>query len=146
MQNLNRMQAERAKKAPYCITMLLTPDYGERAKGKPEAPKAQTPHHCTSRSCASSSETAARGYKIPHPTTEGPRTREPRAIRGWGGIGHIAQIPDPNPDGPVLRRGPPTIRILKPNRPINSHFFSVAVTSRCRAATGDLPVRILSAE
>ena len=35
------------KMAPYCITMLLTPDYGERAKGKPEAPKAQTPYYCT---------------------------------------------------------------------------------------------------
>ena len=33
--------------APYCITMQLTPDYGRRAKGKPEAPKAQTPHYCT---------------------------------------------------------------------------------------------------
>jgi hypothetical protein len=39
--------------APYCITMLLTPDYGEGAKGKPEAPKARTPHYCTGQSRAS---------------------------------------------------------------------------------------------
>ena len=58
--------------APYCITMLLTPDYGERAKGKPEAPKAQTPYYCTSRSRASRSLTAPKGYKIPHLSTKGP--------------------------------------------------------------------------
>ena len=33
--------------ALYCISMQLTLDYGERSKGMPKAPKAQTPHHCT---------------------------------------------------------------------------------------------------
>ena len=77
VQRRNKLRRKGQRMAPYCITMLLTPDYGETAKGKPEAPKAQTPHHCTGQSRASSSVTAPNWYKIPHLSTEDPCTQGP---------------------------------------------------------------------
>ena len=76
--------------APYCITMLLTTDYGGRTKGRPKAPKVQTPHYCTGQGRASNWLTAPIGYKIPHsstgdPCTQGPGLQDPR---GDGGQRH----------------------------------------------------------
>ena len=109
MQNLNRMQAERARKAPYCITMLLTPDYRERAKGKPEAPKAQTLYYCTGRSRASSSETAPKGYKIPHLSTRRPLHSGPRVHSDpRGTAGHVVRhLPKDSRVTGACRQGSP---------------------------------------
>ena len=70
--------------------MLLTTDYGGRTKGRPKAPKVQTPHYCTGQGRASNWLTAPIGYKIPHsstgdPCTQGPGLQDPR---GDGGQRH----------------------------------------------------------
>ena len=50
-----------------CLQQTMERELRESQK----APKAQTPHHCTGRSRASSSLTAPKGYKIPHSLTRG---------------------------------------------------------------------------
>ena len=76
--------------APYCITMLLTLDYGETAKGKPEAPKAQTPYYCTGQSRASSSENSTqRVQDSPSVNKKTPALRAPDSkLQGEKGGAH----------------------------------------------------------
>ena len=128
------------KMAPYCITMLLTPDYGEGAKGKPEAPKARTPHYCTGQSRASrlvnntqrvqdspfdNKKTPMLGPGPTSPEGEG-QAHRPTRPSGLGVTG-------------ATGRGPPTIRILKPIRSQNSEIPIRVVTSGCTASTS--PIR-----
>ena len=62
---------ECTKVHPTASKCSLLQDSRERAKGKPEAPKAQSPHYCTGQGRASRSLTVPRGYKVPHPKTGG---------------------------------------------------------------------------
>ena len=148
VQNLNRQVSSRGQEmAPFCITMLLTPDYGERAKGKPEAPKAQTPYYCTGRGRASSSLTAPKGYKIPHLSTRGPGCTQDPGLRSRGYRG--ARRPTP-PKGRGVTRAfgtsPPTVRILKPIRPSKTTYAIDFDFCRCRVSTTSTFDRNLSVD
>lgn len=58
--------------APYCIKMQLTLDYGKRAKGQPEVPKAQRPYHCTGRRpCEQICQQHPKGTRFPIPQQRG---------------------------------------------------------------------------
>ena len=124
--------------APHCITMLLTPDHGERAKGKPEAPKAQTPHYCTGpKPCQQFTHSTQRVQDSPSVNKKTTALRVPDTCptpQGTGG--HVAR-PLPR-DSEVPRpagSGPPTIRILKP---IRHHILRSAGRIdgfRCRATS-----------
>ena len=124
--------------------MLLTTDYGGRTKGRPKAPKAQTPHYCTGQSRASrlvnntqrvqdspfdNKKTPMLGPGPTSPEGEG-QAHRPTRPSGLGVTG-------------ATGRGPPTIRILKPIRSHNSEIPIRIVTSRCRAATRPVPARML---
>ena len=115
MQTSTDWSRKSQKMAPNCIKMLLTPDYGETAKGKPEAPKAQTPYYCTGQGRASSFLTAPKGYNIPHPWTRKPlHSRAPVSTpkpKGWWGA-----------RCPTRPQGPGVTGACRQGSPYNKHF------------------------
>ena len=125
--------------APYCITMLLTPDYGERAKGKPEAPKAQTPYYCIRpKPCEQFTHSTQRVQNSPsvNKRTAAHRIPDhlaPRVQEGTSPDPSQGNSEVPGPSG----SGPPTISILKPIRRHISVFPIRIDVLRCRATTGD---------
>ena len=145
VQTSTESKQEGPQRAPYCITMLLTLDYGETAKGKPEAPKAQTPYYCTGQSRASSSENSTQRVQYsPSVNKKTPALRAPASkLHGEKG-GHVARpVPKdsewPEPSGWC----PPTIRILKPNRPPKRQIPIPIGIPGSRAAKIPIRIRIL---
>ena len=131
--------------APFCIKMLLTLDYGGRTKGKPKAPKVQTPHYCTGQGRASNWLTAPKGYKIPHsstgdPCTQGPGLQDPR---GDGGQRHPTR-PQGLRGTRANRQGSPYSMIFEVN-PTNKKKIEIEFPSG-RSSEIRIRIRILDVE